>query len=141
MNSDQSSEIERWEARFAAPGYLFGTAPNTFLKSKTALLKAKAPGSALSIADGEGRNGVFMAEQGLDVLSLDSSVTAQEKARKLATERGVNLRLEQANLISWPWPTAAYNVIVGIFFQFLKPDLRGTTFANISGRSSRAGSC
>ena len=54
-------------ARFSAPGYLFGTAPNAFLKSKADLLKAKAPGKALSIADGEARNGVFMAEQGLDV--------------------------------------------------------------------------
>ena len=59
------SELERWEARFAAPDYHFGTEPNAFLKSKAGLLK---PGQkALSIADGEGRNGVFLAEQGLDV--------------------------------------------------------------------------
>jgi len=128
-----TSEIERWEARFSAPGYLFGTAPNAFLKSKVALLKAKAPGMALSIADGEARNGVFMAEQGLDVLSLDSSAAAQQKARKLAHERGVKLRLERADLKSWPWPAAAYDVIVGIFFQFLTPDLRAATFAGIKG--------
>lgn len=133
MTSDHShaSETERWEARFSAPGYLFGTAPNAFLKSQAALLKAKAPGMALSIADGEARNGVFMAEQGLDVLSMDSSVAAQEKARKLAQERGVTLRLERCDLKSWPWPTAAYDVIVGIFFQFLTPEHRATTFAGI----------
>ena len=131
MSTDHSSEIERWEARFAAPGYLFGTAPNAFLKSKSGLLKAKTGGKALSIADGEARNGVFMAEQGLDVLSLDSSVAAQEKARNLARERGVSIRLERGDLKSWPWPTAAYDVIVGIFFQFLTPELRATTFANI----------
>ena len=131
MTDPHSSEIERWETRFAAPGYLFGTAPNAFLKSKADLLRAKAPGKALSIADGEARNGVFMAEQGLDVLSLDSSERAQEKARKLAQERGVTLRLEQGDLKSWPWPTAAYDVIAGIFFQFLTPDLRATTFAAI----------
>ena len=129
--SEHSSEIDRWEGRFAAPGYLFGTAPNAFLKSKAALLKTKAPGKALSIADGEARNGVFMAEQGLDVLSMDSSAAAQEKARKLAKERGVPLRLERGDLTLWPWPTAAFDVIVGIFFQFLTPDLRSTTFANI----------
>ena len=68
------SELERWEARFAAPGYHFGTEPNAFLKSKADLLK---PGQkALSIADGEGRNGVFLAEQGLDVLTMDFSPTA-----------------------------------------------------------------
>ena len=130
MSPDQS-EIERWEARFSAPGYLFGTTPNAFLKSKADLLKAKAPGKALSIADGEARNGVFMAEQGLDVLSLDSSAAAQEKARKLANERGVPLRLERGDLQSWPWPTAEFDVIVGIFFQFLTPDLRGAIFARI----------
>ena len=133
MSQDHShdAEIERWEARFAAPGYLFGTAPNAFLKRKAALLKAKALGQALSIADGEARNGVFMAEQGLDVLSLDSSVAAQEKARKLAQQRGVKLRLERGDLKSWPWPAAAYDVIAGIFFQFLTPELRAATFAGI----------
>ena len=66
--------MERWEARFAAPGYHFGTEPNAFLKSKAGLLK---PGQkALSIADGEGRNGVFLAEQGLDVLTMDFSPKA-----------------------------------------------------------------
>ena len=134
MSSDHShsSEIERWEARFSAPGYLFGTAPNAFLKSKADLLQAKASGKALSLADGEARNGVFMAEQGLDVLSLDSSSAAQEKARKLAGERNVQIRLERGDLKSWPWPAAAYDVIVGIFFQFLPPDLRAATFANIT---------
>jgi cyclopropane fatty-acyl-phospholipid synthase-like methyltransferase len=129
--STEQSEIERWEARFSAPGYLFGTAPNAFLKSKAGLLKAKAPGKALSIADGEARNGVFMAEQGLNVLSLDSSAAAQEKARKLAQERGVPLRLERGDLKSWPWPTAEFDVIVGIFFQFLTPDTRGAIFTSI----------
>ena len=56
------SELERWEARFAAPGYHFGTEPNAFLKSKADLLKRGQ--KALSIADGEGRNGVFLASLG-----------------------------------------------------------------------------
>jgi cyclopropane fatty-acyl-phospholipid synthase-like methyltransferase len=131
MSSDQTSEIERWETRFAASGYLFGTAPNAFLNSKADLLRAKAPGRALSIADGEGRNGVFMAECGLNVISMDSSANAQAKAHKLAQQRGVQLHLERDDLKSWPWPAAAYDVIVGIFFQFLTPDLRSTVFANI----------
>jgi SAM-dependent methyltransferase len=131
MSTDHDSEIERWEARFSTPDYLFGTAPNAFLKSKAALLQAKAGGRALSIADGEARNGVFMAEQGLDVLSLDSSAAAQQKARKLAHKRGVKLRLEQGDLKTWTWPTATFDVVAGIFFQFLTPDLRATTFENI----------
>ena len=131
MTDSHSAEIERWENRFAASGYLFGTAPNAFLKSKSDLLKAKAPGRALSIADGEARNGVFMAECGLDVVSMDSSANAQAKALRLAEQRGVKLHLERGDLKSWPWPTAAYDVIVGIFFQFLVPDLRTTAFAGI----------
>jgi SAM-dependent methyltransferase len=125
------SDIERWETRFAAPGYLFGTAPNAFIKSKADLLRAKAPGKALSIADGEARNGVFMAEQGLDVLSLDASARAQEKARKLAQDRGVALQLERGDLEAWSWPLAQYDVIAGIFFQFLTPDSRSKVFAGI----------
>src|SRR6185437_10365240 len=97
------SEYVRWEGRFAAPGYLFGKEPNAFLKSKAALLKAKAPGNALSIADGEGRNGVFMAQQGLDVLAIDFSPKALEKSRALAKERGVTMRHQQADLETWPF--------------------------------------
>jgi cyclopropane fatty-acyl-phospholipid synthase-like methyltransferase len=125
------SEMERWEARFAAPGYLFGTAPNAFLKSKADLLKSKAPGKALSLADGEARNGVFMAEQGLDVLSLDISPIAQDKARKLAKERGVALRTELGDLATWKWPAAEFDAIVGIFFQFSTPEVRPGIFAGI----------
>jgi len=123
------SELARWEARFAAPGYHFGTEPNAFLKSKARLLK---PGqTALSIADGEGRNGVFLAEQGLDVLTMDFSPTALAKARALAKERGVTIRAEQADLDTWPWPIAAFDVVAAIFFQFCAPLLRARVFAGI----------
>jgi hypothetical protein len=98
MNQTGTTEFDRWQQRFAAPGYLFGTAPNAFLKSQAPLLRQGQ--TALAIADGEGRNGVFLAEQGLDVLSLDYSLVAQEKARALAKERGVRLRIEQADMTS-----------------------------------------
>lgn len=123
------SEFERWESRFAEPGYLFGTAPNAFLKAQAHLLPKR--GSALAIADGEGRNGVFMAEHGLDVLSVDFSPAAQEKVRKLAAERGVSLRTEQADITNWRWPEAAFDVVVAIFFQFVDPPERAQIFAGI----------
>jgi 2-polyprenyl-3-methyl-5-hydroxy-6-metoxy-1,4-benzoquinol methylase len=107
------SEQQRWETRFGAPGYLFGTEPNVFLKAQRHRLRAGA--SALSVADGEGRNGVWLAEQGLDVLTIDYSPTALAKAQKLAQERGVRLRTEVADVTSWRWPTAAFDVIVAIF--------------------------
>jgi len=123
------SEFERWESRFAEAGYLFGTSPNDFLKAQAHLLPKS--GKALSIADGEGRNGVFLAEQGLDVLSVDFSPSAQEKARKLAAERGVSIRTEQADIINWHWPEAEYDVVAAIFFQFVDPPERDKIFAGL----------
>jgi len=123
------SEFERWETRFAAPGYLFGTEPNAFLKSQAHLLK---PGlKALSVADGEGRNGVWLAEQGLDVDSFDFSPKAVAKARELANQRSVSLKTAVADLFQYKWPSAAYDVIAAIFFQFAGPDTRADVFAGI----------
>jgi len=117
------SELERWETRYAGPEYHFGTEPNAFLRSQAHLLR---PGQkALAIADGEGRNGVWLAQQGLDVLSVDFSPKALGKARALAAARGVALRTEQADLSTWRWPEAAFDVIVGIFMQF--PSAEGQT--------------
>ena len=76
---DDMSELERWESRFSQPGYWFGTAPNAFLASQAhRLVRGQR---ALMIGDGEGRNGVWLAEQGLDVLSVDFSPSALAKAR------------------------------------------------------------
>jgi SAM-dependent methyltransferase len=123
------SELERWEARFSTPGYLFGLAPNEFLaRQKHRLVVGQ---KALSIADGEGRNGVWLAEQGLDVLAIDFSPTALAKAQALAAERGVTLRTEQADVVNWTWPDAAFDVIVAIFIQFAAPDARRRMFAGI----------
>jgi cyclopropane fatty-acyl-phospholipid synthase-like methyltransferase len=123
------SEFDRWEARFAGPEYLFGTAPNEFLRSQARLLPAH--GKALAVADGEGRNGVWLAEQGLDVLSVDFSPKAQAKAQALAKARGVALKTEQVDLITWTWPTEAFDVVAAIFIQFVAPQERSTIFAGM----------
>jgi len=123
------SEFNRWQARFAASGYLFGTTPSAFLKSQANLLRQGE--RALAIADGEGRNGVFLAELGLDVLSVDFSPLAQEKVRKLAAARGVTLRTEQADIETWTWPEAEFDVVAAIMFQFSKPPQRAEIFAGI----------
>ena len=86
------NEYERWE-----PEYAFGKEPNEFLKSCKRLLPPS--GRALAVADGEGRNGVWLAEQGLDVLAIDFSPSAQRKARALAAERHVDVTFVQANMI------------------------------------------
>ncbi|HVA27131.1 MAG TPA: class I SAM-dependent methyltransferase, partial [Candidatus Baltobacteraceae bacterium] len=113
-------ELERWESRFAPQSYLFGTAPNAFLARQKPLLPKR--GRALSVADGEGRNGVWLAEQGLDVVSMDFSPTAQTKARALAASRGVTIATQQVDLSSWTWPVDAFDVIVVIFAQPLERD-------------------
>jgi SAM-dependent methyltransferase len=123
------TDFDHWQKRFSGDGYWFGTAPNAFLKSQAHRLRKGQ--TALAIADGEGRNGVFLAEQGLDVLSVDFSPLAQDKARKLAKARGVTLRVEQADIVNWSWPNAAYDVVVAIFFQFAAPAERDKIFSGI----------
>jgi cyclopropane fatty-acyl-phospholipid synthase-like methyltransferase len=120
------SKLQRWEARYAGPDFRFGTEPNAFLKSQTHQLKAGQ--TALCVADGEGRNGVWLAEHGLDVLSIDFVPHALEKAQALAARRGVKIRTELADVTTWHWPTAAFDVVVGIFIQFAGPSLRKKMF-------------
>jgi len=118
-----------WDERYQGEAYLFGEAPNAFLAAQAHRLR---PGmSALAVADGEGRNGVWLAEQGLDVLSVDSSPVAQAKAARLAEARGTTLRLEEADLASWAWPEGQFDVVAAIFIQFAGPDLRDQIFAGL----------
>ena len=118
-----------WDARYAQDGYLFGTEPNEFLVSQRHLLK---PGmSCLAVADGEGRNGVWLAQQGLQVLSVEASAVALDKAKKLAQQRGVAIDFEQADLAHWQWGENRFDVAAAIFIQFAPPALREQMFAGI----------
>ncbi len=118
-----------WDERYAGEDYLFGTGPNAFLVSQQARLK---PGmSCLAVADGEGRNGVWLAQQGLEVHSVESSGVALDKARKLALQRGVHIRFEQADLAQWDWGENRYDLVAAIFIQFAPPALREQMFAGI----------
>ncbi|MEP9351828.1 class I SAM-dependent methyltransferase [Xanthobacter sp. KR7-225] len=119
--------MNSWDERFAGEDFLFGEAPNAFLARQGHLLKAGQ--RALAVADGEARNGVWLAEQGLSVHSTDFSAVAQQKARRLAARRGVELELELADLFTWQFPEAAYDVVVAIFIQILPPDARERVFA------------
>ena len=123
------SEYERWEARFRTPDYVFGREPNYFLVSCKGLLPKT--GKALAVADGEGRNGVWLAEQGLDVLSIDFSPAAQQKAKALARERGVRIAVERADVHSWNYPEAAFDVVCEIFTQFSSPTERAMKWAGM----------
>ncbi|HEX3499681.1 MAG TPA: class I SAM-dependent methyltransferase, partial [Stellaceae bacterium] len=87
--------------------------------------------TALAVADGEGRNGVFLAEQGLDVLSIDFSAVALAKAQSLAAARGVTLRTEQTDIFAWDWRGRSFDIIAAIFIQFATPEERTILFANL----------
>jgi SAM-dependent methyltransferase len=117
---------EFWDERFATDTYIFGTEPNVFLASHKALFK---PGMrVLAVADGEGRNGVWLAQQGCEVLSIDVSPIAIDKARKLAQQRGVQVQFECANLMDWDWPQGSFDVVICIFIQFASPAERKVLF-------------
>src|SRR5258708_38545386 len=121
------SELERWETRFAGDDYVFGTEPNAFLKKQASRL---ARGQrALALADGEGRNGVWLAERGLSVLSVDFSPRALAKAELLARRRGVVIRTERADLGNWRGPEATFAVVAGTFIRFAGPGGGGRIFA------------
>ncbi len=122
--------MSAWDQRYANEEYLFGIEPNAFLVSQSHLLR---PGmSCLAVADGEGRNGVWLAQQGLHVLSVEASNVALEKARKLAQQRGVAIDFEQADLAHWEWGENRFDVVAAIFIQFAPPGLREQIFAGIT---------
>lgn len=119
---------QTWNQRFAAEHYVFGEAPNAYLKSQAAHL---VPGTALAVADGEGRNGVWLAQQGLKVDAFDFSDNALHKARALAQSRQVAVNWVHSDWQSFYWRPAHYDNVVGIFFQFATPEERGTLFAGM----------
>jgi cyclopropane fatty-acyl-phospholipid synthase-like methyltransferase len=117
-----------WNQRFAAEHYVFGEAPNAYLKSQTAHL---VPGTALAVADGEGRNGVWLAEQNLQVDAFDFSDIALRKAQALAQSRQVKVNFVCSDWQSFDWRPAHYDNVVGIFFQFATPEERTQLFTRM----------
>jgi SAM-dependent methyltransferase len=115
-----------WDERYSTDDYLFGTEPAAFLVAHQDLLR---PGArALVVADGEGRNSVFLAERGVEVVAMDASAVGVAKARKLADERGVEVDFRIADIMTWEWTPDAYDLVVAIFIQFLTPQQRPTVF-------------
>ncbi len=120
-----------WSQRYSDAGedYLFGVAPSRFLEAHRQLFNAGA--TALSVADGEGRNSVWLAEQGLDVTALEISPVALAKARRLARGRRVAVNFVRTDTIAGPWPDDTYDFVIGIFIQFVGPEEREIQFARM----------
>jgi SAM-dependent methyltransferase len=134
---DEDAEFKRWNTRYETPNYFFGKAPNVFLASQAARLK---PGwKALAIADGEGRNGIWLAQQGLEVLSVDFSPAAQEKARALAAERNVTVQFERADMTTRKWEVRHFDVVAAIFIQVFPPPMRNEILRGLKGSLKRGG--
>lgn len=104
-----------WDQRYAAPGFAYGTEANHFLMAQVQHLPAG--GRVLCLADGEGRNGVWLAGQGFDVTSVDVSPQGVDKARRLAAQRGVTLCALVADVTRLDLGLAHWDAIVSIFLH------------------------
>jgi cyclopropane fatty-acyl-phospholipid synthase-like methyltransferase len=126
MNKGFANPRETWDARFSSDEYIFGTEPNVWLAHHADLFK---PGMrVLAVADGEGRNSVWMAKLGLQVDAFDISPVGIEKAKKLAQQEGVDVNFSIHSIEDYPWTTGDYDAVVAIFIQFADPDTRAALF-------------
>jgi len=127
MKPDQAA---LWSGRYAGAGddYLFGTAPNKFLSAQASRLQSGW--TALSVADGEGRNSVFLAEEGLRVTAVEISPVGLHKARRLAASRHVEVDFILADVLEWQ-AADSFDVVAAIFVQFVGPAERVVLFERI----------
>ncbi len=120
---------DTWNRRFEDEAYLFGTEPNTWLREHADMWQ---PGQrVLCVADGEGRNSVWLAGRGLVVDAFDIASIGVAKARKLAAEKGVSVNFAVSDCDAYPWPLDTYDGVAAVFVQFADPAMRARLFANI----------
>lgn len=117
-----------WDDKYAGEDFRFGTRPNAFLESVAP--RITAGGSVLCVGDGEGRNGVWLAEHGFEVTSVEPSRVALEKMRSLASKRGVDVRAIQGTLPLEELPDDAYDAVVLIFVHMI-PEVRVPVHAQV----------
>lgn len=123
-----------WNERFSANEYAYGTAPNSFLVEHSNQLLDPV----LSIAEGEGRNAVYLAEQGLTVHGVDGSQAGLEKAQRLANDREVTISTELADLAEYVPPSDKFRSVVSIFAH-LPSSIRSQLYARLT-QALKAGS-
>ena len=124
-----SDPAETWNRRFGEDGYLFGTEPNAWLREHA---RRWHPGQrVLCVADGEGRNSVWLARRGLVVDAFDIAEAGVAKARRLAAEQGAHVNFAVADCDDLEWPQGVYDGVAAIFVQFADPAQRARLFSNI----------
>ena len=107
------SDKERWNLKYEGTTYIYGKEPTAFLNEKLSLLKK---GKALVLAMGEGRNAVYLAENGFDVTGVDISAVGIEKCERLAEERGVAVNSVVADLTDYDMGREQYDLITNFYF-------------------------
>jgi len=122
-----------WNERYSVEEYIYGSEPNTFLVEHAHILD----GPVLSLAEGEGRNGVFLASLGLDVYGVDGSEVALAKAQNLAKSRGLEIRTEVCDLREFQPEPNFYGAVISISAH-LPPDIRKILYPRVE-RSLKAG--
>jgi SAM-dependent methyltransferase len=120
---------QTWNQRFREDGYIFGTEPNAWLAEHASVWRVGQ--RVLCVADGEGRNSVWLAGRGLGVDAFDIADAGVAKARRLAAARGVAVNFAVADCDALNWPEAVYDGVAAIFVQFADPAMRERLFANM----------
>lgn len=110
-----------WDQRYAEPGFAYGTEPNDFLRAQADQLPPG--GEVICLADGEGRNGVFLAERGHRVTAVDLSTVGLKKAAGLAAERGVSIETVHADLEDFDLGQDRWDGVVSVFCH-MPPKIR-----------------
>lgn len=119
----------KWDDRYAGEAFLFGTDPADFLVAQASRLPEAA--RVLCVADGEGRNSVYLAGLGHDVTAFDESSVGVAKARALAEKAGVLIDFHVAGVDDWDW-SERFDAVVAIFIQFAPPEMRTRMFARMA---------
>ena len=122
-----SGATQFWNERFDKEEFIFGKEPNEYLVEKTKQY-LKPQDKVLCIADGEGRNGVWLAKQGMQVVGFDASDIALAKAKKFAKDNQVEVEYSFSDTDSYAWPENTYDAVIGIFIQFADPVMRARIF-------------
>ncbi len=123
-----------WDERYGSGELVWGAGPNRFLVDEVTDLR---PGTALDVACGEGRNAVWLASIGWQVVGVDFSAVGLDKARRLATLRGVRADWVQADLTTWE-PPNTYD-LVEVMYLHLPQDLRHSVLARMAKSVARDG--
>lgn len=124
-----------WDERFSAEHYVYGKEPNAFLEENVAHLYGR---EVLCLAEGEGRNAVFLARRGFSVTAVDASAVGLDKARRLAAEHGVEIHTVHADLEDYALGIDRWDAIVSVFCHVLTP-LRRKVHAQVAAALREGG--